>query len=151
VCQSQQAWDSGPPSLLILRATDLFDSGRNQSAATQLALVLYVLHNIAATVISIPAGRHDESSTLSGSSPPGRSAPPPGTGCSLLAPPALVPRPGASGRGARSAQQHSTSQHEPSQVQAPQHGHITITSFPVVKGLAGTRSQAVGRGSRDPA
>jgi hypothetical protein len=99
VCQSQQAWDSGPPSLLILRATDLFDSGRNQSAATQLALVLYVLHNIAATVISIPAGRHDESSTLSGSSPPGRSAPPPGTGCSLLAPASLGPPPWRLGAG----------------------------------------------------
>ena len=47
-------------TLLILRATDLFDSGRTQTAATQLALVLYVLYNVAATVISIPAGRHGD-------------------------------------------------------------------------------------------
>ena len=47
-------------TLLILRATDLFDPGRSQSAATQLALVLYVLYNIAATVISVPAGRHGD-------------------------------------------------------------------------------------------
>ena len=47
-------------TLLILRATDLFDSGRSQTAATQLALVLYVLYNVAATVISIPAGRHGD-------------------------------------------------------------------------------------------
>jgi MFS family permease len=47
-------------TLLILRATDLFDSGRSQNAATQLALVLYVLYNLAATLISIPAGRHGD-------------------------------------------------------------------------------------------
>ena len=47
-------------TLLILRATDLFDSGRSQTAATQLALVLYVLYNLAATLISIPAGRHGD-------------------------------------------------------------------------------------------
>ena len=47
-------------TLLILRATDLFDPGRSQDAATQLALVLYVLYNLAATVISIPAGRHGD-------------------------------------------------------------------------------------------
>jgi len=50
---------------LILRATSLLGHGRSQAAATQLALVLYVLYNIAATVISIPAGRHgDKSSPL---------------------------------------------------------------------------------------
>ena len=59
------------------------------------------------------------------------------------------------GAGVGSAQQHSPSQHElsqhePSQVQVPQHGHIAITSFRVVKGRAGTRSPAAGRGSRDP-
>lgn len=43
-------------TLLILRATDLFHPGRSQTAATQLALVLYVLYNVAATVISVPAG-----------------------------------------------------------------------------------------------
>lgn len=37
-------------TLLILRATDLFDPGRSQAAATQLALVLYVLYHVAATV-----------------------------------------------------------------------------------------------------
>jgi MFS family permease len=47
-------------TLLILRATDLFDPGRSQTAATQLALVLYVLYNVAATLISIPAGRHGD-------------------------------------------------------------------------------------------
>ena len=47
-------------TLLILRATDLFDPGRSQTAATQLALILYVLYNIAATLISIPAGRHGD-------------------------------------------------------------------------------------------
>lgn len=47
-------------TLLILRATDLFAPGRSQSGATQLALVLYVLYNVAATVISIPAGRHGD-------------------------------------------------------------------------------------------
>ncbi len=47
-------------TLLILRATDLFGAGRSQNAATQLALVLYVLYNLAATLISIPAGRHGD-------------------------------------------------------------------------------------------
>ncbi len=47
-------------TLLILRATDLFDPGRSHTDATQLALVLYVLYNVAATVISIPAGRHGD-------------------------------------------------------------------------------------------
>ena len=60
--------------------------------------------------------------------------------------PALAPR-----GGSWSAQQHSTSQHEPSQLQSPQHGHMAVTSFPVVMGLAGTRSRAAGRGRRDPA
>jgi MFS family permease len=47
-------------TLLILRATDLFRHGHDQTTATQLALVLYVLYNVAATVISIPAGRHGD-------------------------------------------------------------------------------------------
>jgi MFS family permease len=47
-------------TLLILRATDLFDPGRNQAAATQLAVVLYVLYNVAAAAISVPAGRHGD-------------------------------------------------------------------------------------------
>ena len=49
-------------TLLILRATDLFDPGRSQTEATQLALVLYVLYNLAATLISVPAGRHGDRS-----------------------------------------------------------------------------------------
>jgi hypothetical protein len=44
-------------TLLILRATDLFDPGRSQAAATQVALVLYVLYNVAAAAISVPPGR----------------------------------------------------------------------------------------------
>jgi hypothetical protein len=65
-------------TLLILRATDLFDPGRSQDAATQLALVLY---NVAATLISIPAGHHGDRfnpfRVLAGgasSSPPGTSS-----------------------------------------------------------------------------
>jgi MFS family permease len=44
-------------TLLILRATDLFQSGHSHTVATQLALGLYVLYNVAATLVSIPAGR----------------------------------------------------------------------------------------------
>lgn len=47
-------------TLLILRAIDLFNPGRSQDAATQLALVLYVLYNLAATLISIPAGHRGD-------------------------------------------------------------------------------------------
>ena len=47
-------------TLLILRATELFSNGRSQTAATQLALILYVLYNVAATLISVPAGRHGD-------------------------------------------------------------------------------------------
>jgi MFS family permease len=49
-------------TLLILRATDLFGPGRSQTAATQLALILYVLYNLAATLISVPAGWHGDRS-----------------------------------------------------------------------------------------
>lgn len=45
-------------TLLILRATDLFRPQSSETTATQLALALYVLYNVAATAISIPAGRH---------------------------------------------------------------------------------------------
>lgn len=44
-------------TLLILRATDLLDPGRSMDSATQIAIFLYVLYNVAATVTSIPAGR----------------------------------------------------------------------------------------------
>ena len=47
-------------TLLILRATDLFKPGRSQDRATQLALGLYVIYNLAATLISVPAGRHSD-------------------------------------------------------------------------------------------
>ena len=44
-------------TLLILRATDLLHPGRSLDGATQLAIGLYVLYNVAATLASIPAGR----------------------------------------------------------------------------------------------
>ena len=47
---------------LILRATDLFHPDRTQTAATQLALILYALYNVATTAISVPAGRHGDRS-----------------------------------------------------------------------------------------
>ena len=47
-------------TLLILRATELFQPGRSNDHATQLALVLYVAYNLAATLISVPAGRHGD-------------------------------------------------------------------------------------------
>jgi MFS family permease len=43
-------------TLLILRATELLDSGRSHDRAVQLALVLYIAYNIAATLMSVPAG-----------------------------------------------------------------------------------------------
>jgi MFS family permease len=43
-------------TLLILRATGLLDPGRPHDQATQLALGLYVLYNVAATLASVPAG-----------------------------------------------------------------------------------------------
>ena len=45
-------------TLLILRATELFQPGRSQDRATQLAIFLYVGYNVAATLISVPAGHH---------------------------------------------------------------------------------------------
>jgi MFS family permease len=44
-------------TLLILRATELFEPGRSSERAAQLALVLYTGYNVAATVASVPAGR----------------------------------------------------------------------------------------------
>jgi MFS family permease len=44
-------------TLLILRATELLEPGWGQTAATQLALGLYVAYNLAATIVSMPAGR----------------------------------------------------------------------------------------------
>ncbi len=47
-------------TLLILRATELFDPGRSDDHATQLAILLYVGYNVAATFASIPAGHHGD-------------------------------------------------------------------------------------------
>jgi MFS family permease len=47
-------------TLLILRATDLLEPGRGQDAAAQQAIALYVLYNLAATLISVPAGHHGD-------------------------------------------------------------------------------------------
>lgn len=44
-------------TLLILRATELLTPERGIEAATSVALLLYAGHNLAATVISIPAGK----------------------------------------------------------------------------------------------
>lgn len=44
-------------TLLILRAGQLLEPGRGARQATQLAVGLYVLYNLAATLSSIPAGR----------------------------------------------------------------------------------------------
>ena len=43
-------------TLLILRATDVLTPGRGIDTATQIAIALYVVYNIAATVASFPAG-----------------------------------------------------------------------------------------------
>jgi MFS family permease len=47
-------------TLLILRATDLFDPHHSEDRATQLAVLLYVGYNVAATVVSLPAGQHGD-------------------------------------------------------------------------------------------
>jgi MFS family permease len=44
-------------TLLILRASELLAPGRSQDRATQLALGLYVAYNVAAALVSVPAGR----------------------------------------------------------------------------------------------
>ncbi len=44
-------------TLLILRATDLLVPGHGLQAATQIALALYTAYNVAATVVSFPAGK----------------------------------------------------------------------------------------------
>jgi MFS family permease len=44
-------------TLLILRATDLLTPGHGSDDATQIAIALYVVYNVAATLASIPAGR----------------------------------------------------------------------------------------------
>jgi MFS family permease len=47
-------------TLLILRATELLEPGRGQDAAAQQAIALYVVYNLAATLVSVPAGRHGD-------------------------------------------------------------------------------------------
>ena len=44
-------------TLLILRATEMLQPGRSHQRATQLAIGCYVAYNLAAAVISVPAGR----------------------------------------------------------------------------------------------
>jgi len=43
-------------TLLILRATDVLTPGQGVHAATQIAIALYVVYNVAATITSFPAG-----------------------------------------------------------------------------------------------
>jgi MFS family permease len=50
-------------TLLILRATQLLEPGRGTTTAATTALWLYVSYNAAATVASIPAGRHADRTT----------------------------------------------------------------------------------------
>lgn len=44
-------------TLLILRATELFTPGAGLEAATRTALLLYAGHNLAATLVAVPAGK----------------------------------------------------------------------------------------------
>ena len=44
-------------TLLILRATELLEPGRGIDRAAQIGLLLYAVHNVAATLASFPAGR----------------------------------------------------------------------------------------------
>ena len=44
-------------TLLILRAADLLEPGRGVDDAAQVAIALYVVYNLAATIASVPAGR----------------------------------------------------------------------------------------------
>jgi MFS family permease len=47
-------------TLLILRASDLLRAEHGPDRAAQLALALYTAYNIAATLVSVPAGRHGD-------------------------------------------------------------------------------------------
>jgi MFS family permease len=47
-------------TLLILRATELLKPEHGADRAAQLALALYTAYNLAATLISVPAGRHGD-------------------------------------------------------------------------------------------
>jgi MFS family permease len=50
-------------TLLILRATELLTPGRSHTSAATTALWLYVSYNAAATIASVPAGRHADRTT----------------------------------------------------------------------------------------
>lgn len=50
-------------TLLILRATQLLTPAHGKDSAAQLALALYTAYNVAATAISVPAGRHGDRRT----------------------------------------------------------------------------------------
>ena len=47
-------------TLMILRATDALDQEHDHDAAVKIAIGLYVVYNIAATVVSVPGGRHGD-------------------------------------------------------------------------------------------
>ena len=47
-------------TLLILRATDLLRADHGSQRATQIAIALYVLYNLAATLVSLPAGHYGD-------------------------------------------------------------------------------------------
>lgn len=47
-------------TLMILRATQLLTPGWGHQRATRIAIGLYVLYNVAATIISIPGGSHGD-------------------------------------------------------------------------------------------
>ena len=47
-------------TLMILRATDALDSDHGHDAAVKLAIGLYVVYNVAATLVSVPGGRHGD-------------------------------------------------------------------------------------------
>lgn len=47
-------------TLLILRATDLLTPAHGIDSATQLAIALYLVYNLAATLTSVPAGHHGD-------------------------------------------------------------------------------------------
>ena len=50
-------------TLLILRATQLLEPGRSHTGAATTAVWLYVSYNVAATMASVPAGRHADRTT----------------------------------------------------------------------------------------
>lgn len=47
-------------TLMILRATDVLTPGRGHDDAVKVAIALYVLYNLAATLVSIPGGLHGD-------------------------------------------------------------------------------------------